>query len=37
LFCSASNSTSDAYSEILVSAVETCARQLEAQGFVRER
>jgi hypothetical protein len=37
LFCSASNSTSDAYSEILASAVETCARQLEAQGFVRER
>ena len=36
LFCSASHQMSNTYSEILASAVESCAKQLEAQGFVRE-
>ena len=36
LDCSA-RSTSGEYSQLLASAAETCARQLEIKGFVREK
>jgi len=36
LYCSA-RSTSGEYSPLLASAAETCARQLEIKGFVREK
>jgi hypothetical protein len=37
LACSASDQFSRADPAVLAAAVETCARQLEANGFVRER
>jgi hypothetical protein len=37
LACSASDQFSRADPAVLAAAVETCARQLEAYGFVRER
>jgi len=36
LTCAASDQLSQANSPALAAAVETCARQLEAQGFIRE-
>ena len=36
LYCSA-RSTSGEYSPVLAEAAETCARQLEIKGFVREK
>jgi hypothetical protein len=37
LACSARDESSRADPAVLAAAVETCARQLEANGFVRER